>query len=186
MKRAILTALFLVSLGLTSAWGTYQEKTVTVIIDTSLGKIKADLYPDKADKTVENFLKYVDDKHYDDTLFHCVMANMIQGGGMVKGMKEKKTRDPLKYEATGLSNKRGTLAMARSSVPDSAASQFFINVVDNDRFDRANARDGVGYVVFGKIVDADSMRVVDAINAVETKGANVPVEDVVIKSIRRQ
>jgi peptidyl-prolyl cis-trans isomerase A (cyclophilin A) len=111
---------------------------------------------------------------------------MIQGGGMVKGMKEKKTRDPLKYEATGLSNKRGTLAMARSSVPDSAASQFFINVVDNDRFDRANARDGVGYVVFGKIVDADSMRVVDAINAVETKGANVPVEDVVIKSIRRQ
>lgn len=161
-----------------------------VVIDTSMGIIKAELYPDKSPVTVKNFLDYVDDKFYDGTIFHRVIPNfMIQGGGMGPDFKEKKTRDPIANEAgNGLANARGTLAMARTSEPDSATSQFFINVKDNAFLDRANAVDKVGYCVFGKVTEG--MEVVDKIVAVKTgaKGpfrSDVPQEDVVIKSIRR-
>ena len=186
MKRGILTAMFLGILGLTSAWGTVQDKkNVVVVIDTSKGKIKAELFADKAPITVKNFLQYVDDKHYDGTIFHRVIAKfMIQGGGLLPGLKEKKTRAAIKNESdNGLSNKRGTLAMARTSVPDSATCQFFINVVDNAFLDKANAGDRVGYCVFGRVIEG--MDVVDAIKAVKTGRGDAPLEDVVIKSIRR-
>src|SRR5207302_1635866 len=113
--------------------GTAQAANPVVVIETSMGNIKVELYPDKAPKTVKNFLSYVDDKFYDGTIFHRVIADfMIQGGGFKPGMKEKETKDPIKNESTnGLSNKRGTIAMARTNVPDSASSQFFINVEDN-------------------------------------------------------
>jgi cyclophilin family peptidyl-prolyl cis-trans isomerase len=160
-----------------------------VVMKTSMGTIKIELYPDKAPKTVENFLKYVDDKFYDGTVFHRVISNfMIQGGGFEPGLKEKKTRDPIKNEASnGLSNTRGTIAMARTAEPDSATAQFYINVVDNDGLDKANDPDKVGYCVFGKVIEG--MAVVDKIKAVETttKGRfkGVPVKDVVIESVRR-
>jgi cyclophilin family peptidyl-prolyl cis-trans isomerase len=167
-----------------------------IVIDTSFGKIKVELFQDKAPITVKNFLQYVDDKHYDGTIFHRVIPTfMIQGGGYESGQKvekgeEKKTRDPIKNESdNGLLNKRGTLAMARTPKPDSATSQFFINVEDNKFLDRANAKDKVGYAVFGKVIEG--MDVVDKIKKVKTRVIipdvleDVPVEDVVIKSIRR-
>jgi cyclophilin family peptidyl-prolyl cis-trans isomerase len=170
-----------------------------VVMDTSLGTITIELDPAKAPITVKNFLGYVDDHFYDGTLFHRVIADfMIQGGGFEPGLKEKPTRDPIKNEsANGLSNVRGTIAMARTNRPDSATAEFFINTVDNSRqLDRAAAQDGVGYCVFGKVIDG--MDVVDRIRAVKTESRqatvkgfpttfdDVPVEDVVIKSVRRR
>lgn len=161
-----------------------------VLIETSMGDIKVELNQEKAPITVRNFLKYVDDKFYDGTIFHRVIADfMIQGGGFLPGMKEKKgTYPPIKNEAyNGLSNERGTLAMARTNVPDSATAQFFINVVDNVKLDRAFAGDGVGYAVFGKVIEG--MEVVDKIRQVPVGARagheNVPLEDVIIQSIRR-
>jgi cyclophilin family peptidyl-prolyl cis-trans isomerase len=156
-----------------------------VLIETTLGNIKVELEPDKAPVTVKNFLDYVNDKHYDGTIFHRVIGNfMIQGGGYEPRMKEKPTKEPIKNEsANGLENKRGTIAMARTMVADSATSQFFINVKDNEFLDRAKARDGVGYCVFGKVIDG--MDVVDKIKAVRTNRGDMPVEDVIIKSIRK-
>jgi cyclophilin family peptidyl-prolyl cis-trans isomerase len=133
---------------------------------------------------VENFLKYVDDKHYDGLLFHRVIPNfMIQGGGFEPGLKERKTRAPIKNESgNGLSNARGSIAMARTNVLDSATSQFFINVVDNNRLD------GMKYCVFGKVTSG--MEVVDKIRASPTGSAgghdDVPAIDVVIKSVKRK
>lgn len=184
MKRFTLAAMFLGILGLSSAMGTAQDKKVVVVIETSKGTIKAELFADKAPITVKNFLQYADDKHYDGTIFHRVIADfMIQGGGLEPGLKPKQTRAPIKNEAgNGLSNKRGTLAMARTGEPDSATSQFYINVVDNPFLDRANADDMVGYCVFGQVIEG--LDVVDAIKGVATK-KSVPVQDVVIKSVRR-
>lgn len=168
---------------------TAQAANPVLVIDTSLGQIKIELFEDKAPQTVKNFLGYVADKHYDGTVFHRVIPNfMVQGGGMEPGMKEKKTKAPIQNESTnGVANDRGTLAMARTSAPNSATSQFFINVKKNDFLDRANARDGVGYCVFGKVVSG--MDIVDKIVAVKTEQrgphGDVPVEDVVIKSIRK-
>src|SRR5262249_32273032 len=144
-----------------------------VLIKTNMGDIKVELYEDKAPITVKNFLGYVDDKFYDNTIFHRVIGKpnaekdfMIQGGGFEKGMKEKNTRDPIKNESSnGLSNVRGTLAMARTRVPDSATAQFYINVADNEFLDKAKAGDGVGYCVFGKVIEG--MDVVDKIKAVK-------------------
>jgi len=163
-----------------------------VVMETSMGPIKIELYEDKAPITVKNFLSYVDDKFYDGTIFHRVIQNhspqMIQGGGMEQGMREKKTKSPIKNEsANGLSNTRGTIAMARTREPDSASAQFYINVKDNLYLDRNQSRDGAGYCVFGKVIDG--MDVVDKIYGVrsESKGPHddVPVQDVVIKSVRR-
>jgi len=189
--RRLLTALALV--GMTA--GAASAANPVVVMKTSMGTIKIELFADKAPKTVENFLKYVDDKFYDNTIFHRVIAKpnsredfMIQGGGFESGMKQKKTREAIKNESdNGVSNKKGTLAMARTDEPDSATAQFFINVADNDFLDKANARDKVGYCVFGKVIEG--MDIVDKIKAVKvtTKGAhkNVPEEDVIIESVRR-
>jgi cyclophilin family peptidyl-prolyl cis-trans isomerase len=164
-------------------------KNPVVIMDTSMGKIEIELFADKAPITVKNFLGYVDDKFYDGTIFHRVIGKphaekdfMIQGGGFKPGLKEKKTKDPIKNEAgNGVSNKRGTIAMARTDDPDSATAQFFINVIDNKFLDKSNDSDG--YAVFGKVIKG--MNVVDKIKAVETGAKDVPVKDVIIKSVRR-
>jgi peptidyl-prolyl cis-trans isomerase B (cyclophilin B) len=160
-----------------------------VTITTSAGALKVELFADKSPETVKNFLSYVDDKFYDGTVFHRVIKDfMIQGGGFEPGMKQKKTKANIKNEsANGLSNVRGTLAMARTSDPDSASSQFFINVVDNHFLDKAKAADRVGYCVFGKITEG--LEVVDQIKVVATTSksghGDVPVKDVTIQSVTR-
>ena len=160
-----------------------------VVVDTSLGSITVELDPAKAPISVQNFLGYVDDKFYDGTIFHRVIDGfMIQGGGFEPGMKQKKTKGQIKNESSnGLKNNRGTLAMARTNVADSATSQFFINLKDNGFLNKAEAQDGVGYCVFAKVTEG--MDIVDKIKAVKTtnKGGNgdVPIQDIVINSIRR-
>lgn len=159
-----------------------------VVMETSKGTMKIELYPDKAPETVANFLRYVDDGFYDGTIFHRVIPRfMIQGGGMLPDMTEKPTRDPIKNEsANGLSNNRGTLAMARTGDPHSATSQFFINHITNVALNRGE-RDEWGYAVFGKVTEG--LDVLDAIAQVPTGNKaghrNVPNEPVVIKSVRR-
>lgn len=156
-----------------------------VRLSTTAGDIVLQLDKDKAPKTVENFLQYVKDGQYEGTIFHRVIENfMIQGGGMKPDMSEKPTRAPIPLESrNGLSNVRGSLAMARTMVPDSATAQFFINVRDNLALDQPNSRDGHGYAVFGKVVEG--MDVVDRIRVVPTgrKGMHqdVPQMPVVIK-----
>ena len=157
-----------------------------VKLATSMGDIVVQLDPVKAPKTVENFVQYVKAGHYNGTIFHRVIDGfMVQGGGMTPDMKEKPTRAPIPLESrNGLSNARGTLAMARTNVPDSATSQFFINVVDNNFLDSARSPDGNGYAVFGKVIQG--MDVVDKIRKVQTgnKGmhSDVPKEPVLIKT----
>ncbi|MFY9510580.1 MAG: peptidylprolyl isomerase [Rubrivivax sp.] len=156
-----------------------------VRLATSAGDIVLELDREKAPKTVDNFVQYVKAGHYDGTIFHRVIPTfMIQGGGMKPDMSEKTTKAPIPLESkNGLQNLRGAVAMARTMDPNSATSQFFINVVDNAFLDQPNARDGNGYAVFGKVVDG--MDVVDKIKAVPTKGAgphqNVPETPVLIK-----
>lgn len=168
-----------------------DKKVTTVIIETSLGNIEAELNAEKAPISVANFLKYVDKKHYDGLIFHRVISGfMIQGGGMDEKMQEKKNDAPIKNEATnGLKNDRGTLAMARTSVVDSATSQFFINTVDNGFLNHSSPDPrGYGYAVFGKVTSG--MDVVDKIRAVPTGTsmgmADVPKTPVVIKTIKRK
>lgn len=147
----------------TSAQGTAAAPRVKLA--TSQGDIVVELYPDKAPKTVENFLQYVRDQHYDGTVFHRVMSNfMIQGGGFTPDLQQKPTKAPIPLEATnGLKNDRGAIAMARTSHPNSATSQFFINTVNNPNLNAPNP-DGYGYTVFGKVVAG--LDVVDKIRAV--------------------
>lgn len=158
-----------------------------VLISTSLGDIKVQLNKEKAPVSTENFLGYVKKKHYDGTIFHRVIKGfMIQGGGMLPDMTEKATGKPIKNEAkNGLSNLRGTIAMARTNEIDSATSQFFINVVDNNRLDYVDDT-RYGYAVFGEVIEG--MDVVDKIREVPTTTKppheNVPSEPVVIKSVR--
>lgn len=177
-------------------------KPVTVEMKTNLGTIEIELDSAKAPKTVQNFLQYVKKKHYDNTVFHRVIDGfMIQGGGFAKnaeGIEEKKTDAPVENEAkNGLKNQRGTIAMARTSDPHSATSQFFINVKNNTNLDFPSF-DGWGYAVFGRVTKG--MDVVDKIKATKTTrrtlkslvGENltassmsdVPVEDIVIQSVR--
>lgn len=168
--------------------GASAQANPQVLIKTTKGEIVVELYPTKAPVTVENFLKYVDEKHYDNTIFHRVIGNfMIQGGGFTADMKQKPTRAAIKLESqNGLKNDTGWLAMARTSVPDSATSQFFINVVDNAMLNHPQP-DGNGYAVFGKVVKG--MDTVEAIKAVRTGTSgmhrDVPAEAVVIQSISR-
>jgi peptidyl-prolyl cis-trans isomerase A (cyclophilin A) len=152
-----------------------------VKLATSLGDIVVQLDAARAPRTVANFLQYVKDGHYNGTVFHRVIANfMIQGGGMTPDMKEKATRAPIPLESrNGLTNQRGTLAMARTMDPNSATSQFFINVKDNDFLNAAQARDGNGYAVFGKVVSG--MDVVDKIRNVPTGNGDVPRTPVIIE-----
>ena len=159
-----------------------------VTMETSMGKIELELDDAKAPKTVANFIAYAKAAHYDGTIFHRVIPNfMIQGGGFTKEMDQKKTNDPIKNEAdNGLKNLRGTIAMARTMVVDSATSQFFVNLVDNDFLDFQNPTpQGFGYAVFGKVTDG--MDVVDRIAKVKTGSVgpyqNVPEVAVVIKNV---
>jgi len=157
-----------------------------VIMSTSKGDIKIELFKDKAPISVENFLSYAGDGYYDGTIFHRVIPNfMVQGGGFTPDFSQKPTKPPIKNEAeNGLKNERGTLAMARTQVVDSATSQFFINLVDNSFLDNG-VRD-YGYAVFGKVIDG--MDVVDQIAAVETGNngmyGDVPKEEIVINSVK--
>jgi cyclophilin family peptidyl-prolyl cis-trans isomerase len=185
----------LLTLGLACGGDPAGARKPVVVMETSMGTIKIELDPEKAPITVKNFLEYVDARFYDGTVFHRVIPDfMIQGGGFepLKDVrtpdefqaKEKKTREPIKNESlNGLSNVRGTIAMARTNDPNSATAQFFINVADNRRLDRPR------YCVFGKVIAG--MDVVDKIKDVKTRAIipeeleNIPVEDVVIKSVRR-
>jgi cyclophilin family peptidyl-prolyl cis-trans isomerase len=171
------------------------EEFALVVIKTDKGNIVARLYPDKAPATVKNFVEYARAGHYDGTIFHRVIDGfMIQGGGFTADMKEKPTRPAIKNEAgNGLRNLRGTLAMARTSVVDSASSQFYINLVDNAFLDHKDTTPGgFGYAVFGEVVSGmdgkSTMPVVDAIGKVKTttvKGMkDVPAEPVTILSVK--
>lgn len=157
-----------------------------VLLDTTKGRIVIELYPAKAPKTVKNFTDYVKAGQYNGEIFHRVIPGfMAQAGGFTPDMKEKATRAPIPNEAkNGLSNERGTIAMARTADPNSASAQFFINVANNGAgLDAGKAADGWGYAVFGKVVEG--MEVVDAIVAVPTKTVgpygDVPVEPIVIR-----
>jgi cyclophilin family peptidyl-prolyl cis-trans isomerase len=161
-----------------------------VIMETNKGAITIELWADKAPVSVENFLQYADDGHYNGTIFHRVIKGfMIQGGGFVEDMSQKPTRDQIKNEASEeLKNKRGVLAMARTNVVDSATSQFFISTVDNDFLDhKSKTPQGYGYAAFAQVTDG--MDVVDAIEAVETGSCqghqDVPQEPVIIESVTR-
>ena len=155
-----------------------------IILTTSVGKIVIELDEENAPKTCENFIQYVNDGHFDGTIFHRVIDNfMIQGGGFTPDMIQKPTRDPIENEAkNGLSNLTGTIAMARTMDPHSASAQFFINVADNKFLDHPG-QDGWGYCVFGKITEG--MDVVDKIRGVSTTTKHghqdVPVEEIVIE-----
>lgn len=160
-----------------------------VEVVTNVGKFRCELFADTAPKTTENFLAYVDAKHYDGVIFHRVIKDfMVQTGGFDPGMKERPTKATIRNESpNGEKNLRGTLAMARTSDPHSASSQFFVNVKTNGFLDRDAAKDGWGYAVFGRVLSG--MEVVDEIRAVRTHAVgghdDVPVNDVVVESIRR-
>jgi len=187
LAGAVSIGLMLGLVGLASAAG---KGNPMVVLSTSLGDIKIELYQDKAPVTVQNFLEYVKSGYYDGTIFHRVIPGfMVQGGGMTDDMRDKREgqRAAIKNESSnGLKNDTGTLAMARTSAPDSATSQFFISVKDNTSLNKENAADKVGYAVFGKVVEG--MDVVKKIEQVKTttKGPhqNVPVDSVVIKSAK--
>ena len=203
---AVVAGLSLVTQAQQSPGKASASSAPRVVLATSAGDITLELEPDKAPKTVANFLQYVKAGHYDGTVFHRVIDNfMIQGGGYTQEMKEKTTRAPIPLESSsGLENKRGTVAMARTSDPNSATAQFFINVADNDflnyrKFDSdttVETRSGPrlvragtvvdGYAVFGRVVSG--MEVVDKIRAVATGSRgpmeNVPTQPVIIKSAK--
>ena len=159
----------------------------TVRISTTEGDIVVKLDREKAPKTVDNFMAYVKSGHYANTIFHRVVPTfVIQAGGYTANLAEKPTRPAIPLESdNGLSNLRGTIAMARTAIPDSATSQFYFNVQDNLGLDKANARDGNGYAVFGSIVDG--MEVVDKIRAVPTVSkppfTHLPEKPVVIRKV---
>ncbi|MBI3461581.1 MAG: peptidyl-prolyl cis-trans isomerase [Planctomycetes bacterium] len=166
---------------------------VVVVMKTNRGEVEIELDPEKAPRTVANFLHYVDDKFYDGTIFHRVIPTfMIQGGGFTCDLKDKKTRGPIKNEAdNGLKNERGTIAMARTPEVDSATAEFFVNVVDSAFLNHEDETPkGYGYCVFGRVTKG--MDVVDTIRNTKTrfvrKGVfeNVPVEPVIIESVRRK
>lgn len=161
------------------ASGAARAANPVVEMETSMGTIKIELDEEHAPLSTKNFLAYVDDKFYDGTIFHRVIDGfMIQGGGMEPGLREKKTRNPIRNESgNGLKNKRGAIAMARTNDLHSATAQFYINVVDNGFLDENK------YAVFGRVIDG--MNVVDKIRQVETRSGDVPVKDVIIRSVRR-
>lgn len=187
--RHILAAVFLLS----PLWAAAQESETTenptVILHTNHGAITIELFESEAPKSVENFLQYARDGHYDGTIFHRVIDNfMIQGGGFDTEFNQKPTRDPIENEAdNGLDNEKGTLAMARTGDPHSATAQFFINVSDNEFLNHRSKHSGQtwGYAVFGRVVDG--MEVVDDIKSVETtsKGMHqdVPAEPVILERV---
>jgi cyclophilin family peptidyl-prolyl cis-trans isomerase len=183
-RRYFITLLAGLSLSITTHF-VQAADAPHVLLKTNMGDIVLELNPEKAPKTVENFLEYIKSGHYNGTIFHRVIDGfMIQGGGFDKDMKQKPTKSPIKNEANnGLKNERYTLAMARTGDPHSATAQFFINVNDND-FLTYPGQDGWGYCVFGKVVQG--MDVVDQIKRVPTGNhgmiPNVPAKPVIITS----
>ncbi len=201
MKKIIFVFILLLLAGVTACKGESGKSEVkmddlagtgiVVVMKTSMGEVEMELYRDKAPDTVDNFLKYVDDGFYDGTIFHRVISNfMIQGGGFTSDMDQKKTNPPVKNEANnGLSNRIGSIAMARTADVHSATAQFFINVKDNDFLNyKSSDSQGFGYCVFGQVVSG--MDVVNAIKDVQTgnKGyfQDVPVKTVMIESVKRK
>ena len=170
-------------------WGlpAYAQAATSVQFQTSAGDFVIELNAEKAPKTVENFLQYVNDKHYEGTIFHRVIDGfMVQGGGLTSAMAQKPTRGPIPLEASnGLRNDRGTIAMARSGNPNSATSQFFINVVDNAGLN-APQPDGFGYAVFGKV--SSGLETIDKIRTLPTGNKagmqNVPLTPITINAVR--
>lgn len=188
MSRMLWIALMLVLLAAGSPPALAEPPSNRVVVmKTSLGSLKLELYPDRAPLTVKNFLEYARSGFYDDTIFHRVIPGfMIQGGGFNDRLEPKETGAPVRNEAANaLTNDRGTIAMARTADPDSATSQFFINLVDNPMLNRPHP-DGHGYAVFGRVVEG--MEVVDRIAAVGTGPAgglrDVPRQTVRILSVR--
>jgi len=185
MKRITRRFALGIAAGLCLSSVALAQAATQVKFQTSLGDFTVEVYADKAPKTVENFLQYVKDKHYNGTIFHRVMDGfMVQGGGFTPDMNQKATREPIPLEAkNGLKNDRGTIAMARTGNPNSATAQFFINVVDNAGLN-APSPDGYGYAVFGKVVSG--METIDKIRTTPTgnKGMhqNVPLTPVLINS----
>ena len=181
-RSLVLAGVAIASMVMSASWaqGTQNASAPQVKFQTSMGDIVVEVYPEKAPKTVANFLQYVKDKHYDGTIFHRVINNfMIQGGGLSTSMSEKTTRSPIQLEAqNGLKNDVGTIAMARTSDPHSATAQFFINVKDNDFLNAKGPADG--YAVFGKVTSG--MEVVNKIKAVPTGARDIPQTPVVITS----
>ncbi len=190
MKNLFFRTLFIIAC-LGTATGNAIAEGTKVLMETSLGNVTLELDAAKAPKSVENFLRYVDEGFYDGTVFHRVIDGfMIQGGGFSADFDRKETHGPVENEAdNGLKNQRGTLAMARTSQPDSATAQFFVNLVDNAFLDhREKTRRGWGYAVFGKV--SDGMEVVDEIAKLATTARpngmrDVPIELPIIKKMSR-
>jgi len=185
MKRLVTVLIFLAA-----STGVFAANPV-VVMKTSMGDVEIELFRDKAPVTVANFLKYAENGFYNGTIFHRVIGNfMIQGGGHTPGMGEKKTLPPIKNEASnGISNKAGTVAMARKPDPHSATAQFFINVADNPFLDyKSPTAEGYGYCVFGKVIKGSD--VVEKIRKVQTGSSgyfqDVPVKDVIIYKITKK
>lgn len=173
----------LAALTLTAAFGALAQNP-QVEMRTSLGTITLELQPENAPETVKNFLQYVKEGYYNGTIFHRVIADfMIQGGGFTPDLQQKKTRDPVKHEGgNGLRNQVGTIAMARTAEPNSATSQFFINVVDNQMLDfRGPGPQEIGYTVFGRVIKG--LDVVNRIRSVETSARGQFRSDVPVKTV---
>jgi len=176
---------WLLAIGLALPMTGQAQTTTQVRFQTTMGNFVVELYPAKAPKTVQNFVQYVQDKHFDGTIFHRVIDGfMVQGGGFTADMAQKPTRAPIPLEIDrSLKNERGTIAMARTGNPNSATSQFFINLVDNANLN-APQPDGYGYAVFGKVISG--METIDAIRAVATRNQggyqNVPATPITINA----
>ena len=189
-KRKLMRSLVLASI-LAFCMNASGQSNPIVVMDTSMGTIKIELRPDLTPITVENFLRYVENGYYNGLIFHRVINGfMIQGGGFDSDMVQKSTYDPIKNEAdTGVSNVRGTIAMARTGVVDSATSQFFINLVNNERLDFQNSSpSGYGYTAFGRVIEG--MDIVDQISRAVTGSQrgyqNVPLEPILINSAEQE
>jgi peptidyl-prolyl cis-trans isomerase A (cyclophilin A) len=186
-KKLLNAVTFTLIIGVFVTSAVAAGKNPKVLMETSLGKVKIELFLQKSPLTVKNFLTYVEDDFYNGTSFHRVIPGfMIQGGGFTTELKQKPTRMPVPNEAAnGLKNERGTIAMARTSNPDSATAQFFINLVNNDGLNRPQP-DGFGYTVFGRVIEG--LDVVDKIAGVKTgvrQGMrDVPLETVEIRSVK--
>ena len=188
LKRILLIITLCLTAATVMATDPPAGKNPVVLMETSLGNVKLELYQKSAPVSVRNFLDYVNSGYYGGTIFHRVIPGfMVQGGGMTADLKPKSTKAPIKNEAdNGLKNDRGTLAMARTGDPNSATSQFFINVVNNDGLNRPSP-DGFGYAVFGRVIEG--MDVIDRIVKTPQKQLNavfqnVPETPVVIKSMK--
>lgn len=185
LARRVFISAFSVAVLAMPAWAQTPAAAPKVTFQTTMGEFVVEVYPDKAPKTVENFLRYVKDKHYNGTIFHRVIGNfMVQGGGYKVDLDQKPTRPPIVLEASnGLKNEAGTIAMARTGEPNSATSQFFVNVKDNQSLNAKGNADG--YAVFGRVVSG--MDVIEKIRATPTgpKGmfpSDVPTTPIVINS----